>query len=100
MTKEEGLKEIDNAQWLKDEHGCLNLIVHNPKGGFIHAYLSLRPNYCDRGHIMLGIEGNLFLDEADSFPRYFFSSEEAKIHTKLFLKWRLWQHREFEHKLD
>ena len=73
MTKEAGIDEIDSMQWKKDEYGVLNLIVHDDDGDLVHCWLSLRPPYCDRGHIQLNIEGNLNLDNADSFPRFFFS---------------------------
>jgi hypothetical protein len=54
----------------------------------VHAWLALRPVYCDRGQIQLGIDGPLNLDAADSFPRFFFSFKEADEHTRTFLKWR------------
>jgi hypothetical protein len=66
----------------------------------VHAWLALRPVYCDRGHIQLCIDGPLYLDHADSFPRYFFSFEEADAHTRTFLKWRLWKERSFPHVLE
>ncbi len=101
LTKEGGLKQIDNAKWSKDEHGCLNLNVTHEKGTDIHCYLSLRPIYCDRGHIQLFINGvGLWLDPTDSFPRFFFSFEEADKHTREFLKWRIWKHRTHPHKLE
>lgn len=100
MTQEEGLKEIEDAQWSKDSYGSLNLHVSDDKGRPIHAWLSLRPHYCDRGHIQLMVSGDLELDSADSFPRFFFSAEEAKLHTKTFLKWRIWKHRTHDHTLD
>jgi hypothetical protein len=54
----------------------------------------------DRGHIQLMIQGIHDLDDADSFPRYFFSFKEADAHTRAFLKWRLWKKRAFPHTLD
>ncbi len=99
---EQGLKEIDQAEWQKDEYGCFNLYITHPDypyGEKIRCCLSLRPTYCDRGHIQLNIEGPFVLDRADSFPRFFFSFDEADKHTRLFLKWRLWQHRVYEHKI-
>lgn len=99
ISKEEGLKEIDEAVWVEDKYKCLNLLIKHPESGIIHAYLSLRPKYCDRGHIQLNIEGIRDLDEADSFPRFFFSTEEAQKHTKTFLRWRLWKYRDYPHKL-
>ncbi len=100
MDRENGLKQIDEAKWDKDQHGYRNLYVTDAKGNVVHCFLSLRPNYCDRGHIQLNIDAlYLCLDHSDSFPRFFFSFEEADIHTRLFLKWRLWKHRVHEHKL-
>ncbi len=98
MEKEEGLKQIQEAAWEEDKYGCLNLYVTDSQGNPVHCWLTMRPAYCDRGHIQLNIIGNLYLDEADSFPRFFFSFKEADTHTRLFLKWRIWQHREHEHK--
>lgn len=100
VTREEGLAEIDAARWVKDEWGVLNLYVKDKNGHKIHSWLMLRPHYCDRGHIQLVVDGNLNLDHADSFPRFFFSFEEADLHTRTFLKWRLWQHRTHPHTLE
>lgn len=101
MNKEEGLKQIDDAKWEKDAFGCLNLHVTHEKGTDIHCYLSLRPVYCDRGHIQFFMDGaGLFLDAADSFPRFFFSFKEADTHVREFLKWRLWKYRTHPHTLD
>ena len=97
---EKGLKEIDNAKWSKDETGTLNLHVTDKDGANVHCWLSLRPVYCDRGHIQLNIDGNLWLDSSDAFPRFFFNFEEADQHTRTFLKWRLWKHRVNEHELE
>lgn len=96
----DGIEEIEKAEWLKDEYGCLNMHVTDTDGRDVHAWLSLRPNYCDRGHIQLNIDGHLNLDGADSFPRFFFSFEEADNHTRTFLKWRLWKYRTFPHTLE
>jgi len=100
MIKDEGVKEIDEAKWIKDETNILNLYVHDAVGDQVHSWLSLRPNYCDRGHIQLVIYGNLNLDGGDSFPRFFFSFDEADNHTRTFLKWRLWKHRIHPHELE
>jgi len=51
ITREQGLQQIQTAAWTKDEYGILNLRVQNEQGLNIHAWLSLRPIYCDRGHI-------------------------------------------------
>jgi hypothetical protein len=94
VTREEGIKQIDEARWEKDDDAaCLNLKVNDEEGLQVHAWLTPRPVYCDRGHIKLNIDGPLALDSADSFPRYFFSFEEADAHTRTFLKWRLWKER-------
>ena len=92
MTREQGLKQIDEAQWKRGDTE-LTLTVNNQQGRVILAWLRMRPHYCDRGHIQLLIDGPLELDNADSFPRYFFSFEEADQHTRTFLKWRLWKQR-------
>lgn len=94
MQRKEGIRQIEEAEWVRDEVGCLNLIVTDDTGRRVHAWLRKRPLYCDRGHIQLHIEApGLYIDSADSFPRYFFSFEEADQHTRAFLKWRLWKER-------
>lgn len=101
MTREEGLKQIDEAKWVKHpDHDVLDMHVTDAQGLDVHAWLQLRPVYCDRGHIQLNVYGNLHIDGADSFPRYFFSFQEADQHTRLFLKWRLWKERKFPHTLE
>ena len=81
-----------------DKFSCLDLHVTHEKGTDVHCQLSLRPSYCDRGHIQLLIDGDYIgLDYADSFPRFFFSFEEADKHTREFLKWRLWKHRTYDY---
>ena len=97
MTEAEGVAEIEAARWEKDDVGCLNLIVHDSNGHKVLAWLTMRPHYCDRGHMQLSIEGIHDLDVADSFPRYFFSFAEADTHTRTFLKWRLWKVRTHPH---
>ena len=101
MDKAEGLIQIDQAEWVKDEYDSLNLKVTHPRGTVVHCILSLRPFYCDRGHIQLLIEAPYIeLDEADSFPRFFFSFNEADKHVREFLKWRLWKYRIHLHILE
>lgn len=100
MTEQEGIEEINKAVWTMDEHNYLNLYVHDEHGHKIWAYLSLRPVYCDRGHIQLNIDGPIGLDGADSFPRFFFTEKEAKEHTRVFLLWRIWKHRVHPHQLN
>lgn len=101
MTITQGIKEIEEARWAKDEWQTLNLYVHDDKDRTVHAFLSLRPSYCDRGHISLNIDApGIELDGHDSFPRFFFSFAEADAHTRLFLKWRLWKERTFPHELE
>lgn len=90
-----GLEQIETAQWQRLETGELKLSVTCSRGLQCDCYLSLRPAYCDRGHIMLQIDGFLSLDDQDRFPRYFFSFEEANEHVRTFLKWRLWKHRTY-----
>lgn len=66
------------------------MLVRDADGRRVRAWLSLRPVYCDRGHIQLNVDGDLELDAADSFPRYFFSFAEADRHARAFLRWRIW----------
>lgn len=99
-TKDEGLRQIETAKWVKDQYGALNLDVRTPTGDPVRAWMSLRPAYCDRGHIQLNIDGPLGLDGHDNFPRFFFSFAEADHHTRTFLKWRLWRERTYPHVLE
>lgn len=101
INRSQGLAAIKNEEWVQDESGTLNLIVQGPSDSpRVHAWLSLRPAYCDRGHIQLNIEGISSLDRADSFPRFFFSFKEADEHTRTFLRWRLWKERSHPHVLE
>jgi hypothetical protein len=95
MTEEDGVKQIDEAKWERDQFNTLFLDVNDKYGARIQAWLTMRPPYCDRGHIQLNIDGPLGLDAADRFPRHFFSFEEADAHTRMFLKWRLWKARTY-----
>jgi hypothetical protein len=97
MTREQGIKQIDEARWTKDDPLTLDLRVNDKDGNEVHAWLMMRPPYCDRGHIQLNIEGQLNLDWADNFPRYFFNPVEADLHTRNCLKWRLWNERAWDH---
>jgi hypothetical protein len=99
MTREEGLRQIENAKWVRDQYDWWSLRVQDEEGRWVEAQLSLRPHYCDRGHIQLLVDGPLELDGADSFPRFFFSTQEADHHVRCFLKWRLWKERTYEHTL-
>lgn len=113
MNKKEGVKEIDEVEWVLHAPYCWELRVHNAEGQEVLCSLTPRPTYCDRGHLF-GTHGLEFLasgvavawplfpqhpglNGADSFPRFFFSFDEADTHTRLFLKWRLWKHRVHPH---
>lgn len=89
-TKEDLRKEIENEPWIRGEYGEYNLTIHGPLGRPIRAWITRRPDYCDRGHVQLQIDG-VQIDGADGFPRYFFSFDEADKHCRAFLKWRLLQ---------
>jgi hypothetical protein len=99
-TRDEGLRQIETAKWVKDQYGALNLDVQRQDGIPVRAWLALRPAYCDRGHIQLNIDGPLDLDGSDQFPRYFFSFAEADHHARVFLKWRIWRERTYPHTLE
>lgn len=95
MTREEGLMQIDMAEWQMDKTTAyLKMTVTDANDQPVECWLHRRPPYCDRGHIGLQVfVKQIGLDDADSFPRYFFSFEEADRHTRTFLKWRLWKER-------
>lgn len=76
--------------WKLDETKTLNLFVVNPQtGGLVHAWISARPNYCDRGHYQVNVSGIPDLDGADMFPRYYLSLVTAMTECEKFLEWRL-----------
>lgn len=65
--------------------------------GECSVWINKRPTYCDRGHFMSNTQGSLYIDEADSFPRYFMDLERAKLEMKEWLKWRIQQNRKTNH---
>ena len=89
LSLNQALRLIDEACWTEDEFGCLNIYVSTLNGEMVHCYLTERPPYCDRGHIQLNIDGDVSLDQQDMFPRYFFTYQEADVHCRAFLRWRL-----------
>lgn len=91
----DGLNEIMNALWKRDEHDSLVLTVTDLNNQPVKAYLTARQWYCDRGHFMFQIDGDLNIDEQDGFPRYFFSEPEADDHVRTFLAWRMWKKRRY-----
>jgi len=104
---ENGIRQIDEARWERirdtnypDMDMGWQLTVTDSHGRPCQCYLSLRPNYCDRGHIQFHLDAYLNLDHADSFPRYFFSQQEANKHVREFLKWRIWKYRTHPHILS
>jgi hypothetical protein len=89
VNRNTGLQEIAESEWKAvDSH--FELSVHDKHGWEWRCFLQPRPPYCDRGHMMLFIEGP-GIDCADGFPRYFFTMGEADRHVRMFLKWRLWK---------
>ena len=96
------VQHVKNKPWeLIQNNGepYLKLTIKDTPKGLVECYLTLRPHYCDRGHLMLIIDGRLELDQHDSFPRYFFSFDEANRHTRDFLLWRLYKIRQYAHEL-
>lgn len=102
----EALKEIDDAKWQKrlvsetENQYYLNLNVKDRHNNNVDVQLELRRFHCDRGHLMMKIEGIDDIDSQDNFPRYFFSFKEADNHTRIFLKWRLYKFRVHPHILE
>lgn len=99
MDRQEGLRQIQNNEWKFDEWGALIMQVNGPDGE-VRAWIAPRPNYCDRGHFHLMLDGHIEIDEQDKFPRYFFTLNEAKQHARWFLAWKLWKHKELEHEAE
>jgi hypothetical protein len=79
--------------WTRDEYDIWNLnFAWHPYT--IHAWITKRPVYCDRGHWQLNIifaheDGIPVLDHQDGFPRYFMDFEVAKEECEKFLNWRI-----------
>lgn len=81
-------------KWVLDEYNTLNLRFMGPHGE-VHAFIDLRPPYCDRGRFRFGVmHGVPSLDGADSFPRYFMSLDAAIEEAESWLLWRL--HKRYE----
>ena len=78
-------------KWIVDEHGCLNAYLEDQDGRQIHMFIQRRPEYCDRGHYSLNIDGPLCLDDQDQFPRYYMSLEVAKSEAGGFVNWRVFK---------
>jgi len=87
--------------WVYDEFDCWN-VKFQYDIRIVHAWISKRPHYCDRGHYQLNCDiikhfdkdtdNEYFLpdlDPQDGFPRYFMEFETAKKECELFLIWRL-----------
>jgi hypothetical protein len=55
ISRQEGLRQINDNAWQKDEYGALNQYVHAPDERLVHAFLLLRPHCCDRGQTLIGI---------------------------------------------
>jgi len=89
MLKNEVISTLAFPVWFEDEYRIHNLKIRTEEVGMVHAFLTPRPVYCDRGHYQLNIDGALRLDHQDSFPRYFMDLLRAKIETIEFLEWRL-----------
>jgi hypothetical protein len=87
---------IDNAVWKEDSYGCLNLMLEPDPAmvhttvGTIHAFISKRPSYCDRGHYSFNVDGIPHMDGADSFPRYYMSLDVALREATDWLNWRMY----------
>ena len=75
--------------WQWRENTAFNGLMELYEGDRMLAWIQKRPNYCDRGHWQLNVEGVTDLDDADRFPRYYMRLEVAKAETIAFLAWRL-----------
>jgi hypothetical protein len=55
----------------------------------VHISIEPRPHYCDRGRWVAKISATeMWLDEADCWPRYYFDLERAKLECEAFMKLR------------
>jgi hypothetical protein len=95
MLANEVISTLHNPTWFIDEYGIHNwkFIMelrdqHGTRIYHIHAHITPRPAYCDRGHFHLNVDGPFNFDNADSFPRYYMSLERAKLETVDFVQWR------------
>ena len=73
-------------------------VVYNHLGPSGNHLQEFGPYFTDKYGTPWGAAFNL--DDADSFPRFFFSFREADEHTRTFLKWRLWKERTHPHMLE
>lgn len=55
----------------------------------VHAWITPRPLYCDRGHWQFNVNGPFDLDGADSFPRYFMHLDDAIREAEAWMRWRI-----------
>lgn len=79
---------ITTATWEQDEYDVWNF--HYESGQVrVHAFIQKRPPYCDRGHYSFNADGNLGLDGADTFPRYFMALDVAIQEASQWLNWRI-----------
>lgn len=56
------------------------------RGKHCSVWISKRPHYCDRGNFLAHLDVDhaatpvfLYVDEADSWPRYYFDEERMKL---------------------
>lgn len=96
MLQNEVISTLEKPVWFIDEYGIHNLKIQStvPISGKytvinIHAHITPRPGYCDRGHYHLNIDGPFNFDAADRFPRYYMKLKRAKKETEEFLRWRI-----------
>lgn len=66
-------------------------------GRAVHAWITPRPHYCDRGHWQFNVDGPFDLDACDAFPRYFMSLDTALAEAEAFLRWRLFKRADVPH---
>lgn len=86
----------DPIQWTVDGDGYWNLRFrikrgHKYEGFSVHAFIGLRPAYCDRGHYQFNCDGPFGFDGSDSFPRYYMDLQRAKDEVVAFLNWRIYK---------
>jgi len=82
----------ESARWTLDHFGCLNLLLRDQYGGRVHCWIAARQHYCDRGHWEFKVDApNLYIDPADSFPRFFMDLETAIREAEAWIRWRLYR---------
>lgn len=95
--KEQTTNPQTSSQWVPDKGGFSGCEKRETKHGTV--YLEPRPPYCDRGRYSVKVYPlhgpeckSCDVDSADSFPRYYFDKERAKLEVQAWIDARGWDY--------